>query len=633
MASLTDLPPELLNHITSYLPTASSVSKLSRSSKSLQHAVEKDGWATFNRSRFPSLQVAHPHLPPSPSFHKDAAQTLVTLSKNWDRRAFAARYVEPSGDIRSYPGGNKVERWRRPIGQTIGFTPQLDSCEVVGQRWSDRREVLAASAGAEICVRLKKSSRDRDGDGDGDGDGVDQLHQDVRWITYRPPGALEGKDDITSLHILWPEHGETDGEQLQLISGTADGALELQDLPLSLNPDLDGNIEDSTGRTFKTEGLPVRSTSILQRPSQPSLLAANLGETRICLYSIDNSVDSDGSPISHLDIAAPQNGHRTYRTWSVNFISSSNLAVGLGPSEEPIHIYSIQPSGIDKEVVRTFSLQNDLDRLEGEITLSNFAKKSTSSVYPIVPLQPSSSGGESSVFLSGAYDGIIRLHDLRSDRQVEQAYIDSTDDSAIYSLLPRGREKLVVGTSRHSLLKVFDMRMGAKCYSYLNASDSASNEQDRTPYRPDLPDWNLFLKPHSATYPGRGGGNNWARRSAESSIYSLTSPSPTSPFVYAGVESAVVELAFTNLLDPKPDPAFFEPKPVVRGSKPTRQPGGVAIGDVLNLAMYNQSAVRMDLMSQRSIGEMRESMRPIHQGPWMKGLFIEGLDERWRVGT
>ena len=636
MASLTDLPPELLDHITSYIPTAASVSNLSRSSQSLKRAVDKDGWATFNRSRFPSIYTPHPDLNSSASYHKEAARTLVTLSKNWDRRAIAARYVEPNGNIRSYPGGDRVDRWKRPRGQTIGFTPQLDSCEVIGQRWSDKREVLALSAGAEICVRLRKSSRTSDDKG-----GF-QLHQDVRWVTYRPPGASEGKDDITTLHILRPEQGERDSEQLQLISGTADGALELQDLPLSLDRDVHGNIEDSTGRTFNTGGLPVRSTSILQQQSQPSLLAANLGETRICLYSLDDSVNPNGSPISQIDIAASQNGHRTYRTWSANFISSSHLAVGLGPSEDPIHIYNIQPSGIDKQVLRTFSLQNDLDRLEGEITLANFAK-STSSVYPIVPLpQPSSAGVtnvDASVFLTGAYDGIIRLHDLRSDRQVAHAYIDPTDDSAIYCLLPRGREKLVVGTSRHSLLKVFDMRMGAKCYSYRNAADQSSKKEDRTD------DWNLFLKPHSATYPGRGGGNNWARRSAESSIYSLTSPSSTSPFVYAGVENAVVELAFTNLFDPKPDPAFFGPMSSSRGMKSARRPESGEFADVLNLAMYEQSAVRMDLMSQRSFDETKmlveERQRQLDRGAyseerWRRHFgycFVDGLDERWRVGT
>jgi WD40 repeat protein len=291
-------------------------------------------------------------------------------------------------------------------------------------------------------------------------------------------------------------------------------------------------------------------------------------------------------------------------------------------------VYTVTPSGIDKDAVCKFSLQNELERLEGEITLSGFAKKSTSSVYPIVPLPPTATGSEEgSLFLSGAYDGIIRLHDLRSDQQIEGAYVDPTDDSAVYSLLPRGREKLVVGTSRHSVMKVFDLRMGARCYSYRSAiNDSVDGGKENR-----RGDWNLFLKPHSATYPGRGGGNNWARRSAESSIYSLTSPSPTSPFVYTGVENAVVELAFTDLLNAKPDPVFFDPHPEALGTKHKRERGEPAVGDVLNLAMYEQGAV--ELMSQRSVGEMRRLMRGVKQEGWRGSWFVEGLDERWRVGT
>jgi hypothetical protein len=622
MSSLTDLPPELLDHITSYLPTASSVSNLSRSSKSLERVVEKDGWATFNRSRFPSIHLPHPRsTPPSPSYQKDAARTLVTLSRNWDRRAFAARYLEPSGHIRSFPSGQKVERWKRPRGQTIGFTPQLDSYELVGQRWSDRREVLSLSAGAEICVREKKSGR-RSGGGRG---------EDVRWVMYRPDGAVEGRDDVTSLHLLRPQR-EGEGEKAaQVVRGTANGALELQTLPFDIGGERDAGIGNAAAtRTFPTDDLPVRSTSLLQRPSHPSLLAAALGETRICLYSLTGTTEDDKVPLSHFDVPRPQNGARTYRTWSTNFISPTSLAVGLGPSEEPVHIYTLTPSGIDKDCVRKFSLQNDLDRLEGEITLSNFAKKSTSSVYPIVPLPSTATGGgEGSLFLSGAYDGVIRLHDLRSDRHVEGAYVDPTDDSAVYSLLPRGREKLVVGTSRHSVMKVFDLRMGARCYSYLSTFRKNMDGNEEA----ERDGWNLFLKPHSATYPGRGGGNNWARRSAESSIYSLTSPSPTSPYIYAGVENAVVELTFTDLVDDAPDPAFFDPNPVALDAKGVREHGVARVGDVLNLAMYEQNAVRMDLMSQRSVGEVRKLMRRDMQESWKGSWFIQGLDARWRVGT
>lgn len=630
MAKFADLPPELLDHITSYLPTASSVSELSRTSKSLKQAVEKDGWATFNRTRFPSLQTPHPSDKADLGYHKDVARTLTTLSRSWDRRALLARYIEPYGDITSYPDKKKLEKWKRPRGQTIGFTPQLDSCETVASRWSDRNEVVVLSAGAEICVRESRSGRRKSGS-----DGMERLHKDARWMTYRKPGALEGKDDITSLLIVRPREGDNADEELSLVTGTANGTIELQTLPLPFSESTNIASEDMTRVKFQTEGLPVRSTSLLRQYSQPSLLAASLGERRICLYSLEKSEesgDTDQSPLSRLDIPSPPSGTKTYRAWSTNFLSSSHLAVGLGPSEDPVHIYSVSPSGISADPLRKFSLQNDLDKLEGEITLAGFSKKSTSSVYPIVPLpSPSGGSGDGSVFLSGAYDGITRLHDLRSDRQVEQAYKDPADDSSIYSLLPRGRETLVVGTSRHSLLKFFDLRMGAKCYSYLDAANTVA---ERDVSKHNSKDWNLFLKPNSATYPGRGGGNNWARRSAESSIYSLTSPSSTSPHIYAGVENAVVEIAFTSLLDERPDPAFFDHNPTFKNRNHHQwdSSGGIKAGEILSLAMYEPESV--NLISQRGVGEMRRLNRGVKEEGWKRSdCFLEGLDERWKLGT
>ena len=623
MASLTDLPPELLDHITSYLPNASAVSRLSSSSKSLKQVVDKDGWATFNRSRFPSIQLPHVSKDHTPSYHKDVARTLTTLSRNWDKRAFAARYTEPVGSITSYPGANKVERWKRPRGQTIGFTPQLDSYETVGAGWGDRTQVLAFSAGAGVCIRSSRSLR---------GPVAHNARiEGIQWSTCRPPDALEGRDDVTSLHLLRPREDDQLVERANLIRGTANGALELVSVPLDAHEKESSGVDSASKITFKTDNLPVRSTSLLQLGPRPSLLAATLGETDIAVYSLSDDSQSERAPMSQIEVQRPQNGSRTYRTWTSNFISSTHLAIGVGPSEHPIHVYCVEPSGISKDSLRKFSLHNDLERLEGNITFAGFAKNYISSVYPVVPL-PSSSGndGLGPTFLSGAYDGIVRLHDLRSDRQVEQAYIDPTmDDSAIYSLLPRGHEKLIVGTARHSLLKVFDMRMGGKNYSYLSGAPSLPSTAERSNMASD---WNLFLKPHSATYPGRGGGNNWARRSAESSIYSLTSPSASSPFVYAGVENAVVELAFTDLFDPKPDPAFFDANLVSLGRNKSKESGKERVGDVLNLAMYGQS-VKMELMTQRGIGEMRRLKRGIQYEGWKGDWFVPGLDERWRIGS
>ncbi|KAK3711123.1 hypothetical protein LTR37_009910 [Vermiconidia calcicola] len=489
-------------------------------------------------------------------------------------------------------------------------------------------------AGAEVCVRERRS-------GGGDGDGT-------RWMTYRPLSAAEGRDDVMSLHLLRPQEGEQEGKKgVELITGTANGDLQL------LN--LSGDAGDDSAKTyFTTQGLPVRSTSLHQESWKPPLLAANLGDTRICLYSVDSTQEKI-APTSQIDVRPPANangGHqRTYRTWSTNFLSSTHLAVGLGPSTEPIHIYTLTSSGLDKTAVRKYSLQdNDLStKLEESAITNGTAKKPlTSSIYPIIPLPPSSTfasgSSDGQVFLTGAYDGVIRLHDLRSNREVEKIYTNSTDDSAIYSLLPRGQETLIAGTSRHSLLKIFDLRLGAKAYSYLDATattqqaHSAGNDWNRN-------DWNLFLKPHTATYPGRGGGNNWARRSAESSVYSLASPAPHSPYLYCGVENAVVEMAFTSVLDPRPDPAFavFGGR---RPGEPSRQRqhnssrrgsfgGEFQTKEILDLAHYNPHDANMKLMTQRSVWETLR-LRQGGAGDVVmreRAVYLEGLDERWRVNT
>ncbi|KAK5682774.1 hypothetical protein LTS10_005904 [Elasticomyces elasticus] len=595
--TLSDLPPELLLDITSYLPTARSVSQFGKASKNLHAFVEKDAWQTFNRTRFPSLQYdGH-------ASHKDAARTLTTLSIAWERRAFTARYVEPSGEIHAYPGDKRVERWKRPKGQTIGFTPQLDVYEDVGTWWRHRDETLAFSAGAEVCVREKSRRNGK---------------ESVKWMTYRPLSAYEGRDDVTTLHLLRSDEG---GQRL--VTGTANGDLRLFSLP--------GTAGDVPMTFFTTQGLPVRSSTLLQQSSSAPLLAASLGDTRLSLYNVDSS-QSKIAPSSSIEIHPPQMSNdekrkRLQRIWSTQFLSPQKLAVGIGPSDQPIHIYDLTSSGLRKEASRKFGLQNndlELSRLDLSPPAAEASKKPSTSIYPITLLPPSTTAsGSGSVFLSGAYDSTIRLHDLRSPHDISQSYTDPTDDSAIYSLLPRGQEQVIAGTSRHSLLKVFDLRLGAKCYTYLDAATGTTVDVGKAVNR----DWNLFLKPHntsSNTSAAGRRGSYYSRSSHESSVYSLASSSPSSPFLYAGVENAVLELGFTSALDRHQDPAFFHPWHVGRKE---RRDGNGNEGLDLNLAMYDQTAGNVTLFTQRSVGETRRL-----NGNTLDSPTVEGLDERWRVG-
>ncbi|KAF2215495.1 hypothetical protein CERZMDRAFT_82493 [Cercospora zeae-maydis SCOH1-5] len=596
--TLADLPPELWDYITNHLPSARSIATLGQSCKSLHAFVEKDAWKSFAKNRFPTL------CPQDISTPKDVARTLTSLSRAWDRRAFVATHVEPRLDITTFPGRKKAEKWKRPRGQTIGFTPQVDAYEDIQGTWRDRTEVFAFSAGAEVCIRHTT----RDG-------GPDH----VRWMTYRPLSAREGRDDITAMHLVRPD--ATIGDERQhVITGTANGELQL--LGISIDDPYDQDVRTTY---FATQGMPVRSSSLLQEPFLPTLLAANLGDSRIALYSVDPE-QSKTCPSSQFDLKpvlrTDGNPSPNHRAWSTNFLSRTLLAVGAGPSEEPLHIYPITETGLDRDGVRKINLQNDFDALDGSIMLQGFPKKSTSNVYTTVPL-PAGIGcsGNGEVFLSGAYDGIARLHDLRSDRQVEQAYIDPTDDSAIYAILPRGQERLLAGTSRHNLLKVFDMRLGAKCYSYVDVENQTTSIIGGDTGAGG--DYNIFLRASNPAFMARG--SSWNRnRVLESSVYSLASPSMHSPYVFAGIENAIMSLAFTEMLDQRPDPTFFQPYFREQGGKDHARDNPDA-KEMLNLAMYDQDA-NMKLYVQRSLWETH---RLKGQGSGDAGQ-RRRLDERWR---
>lgn len=599
---LTDLPPELLDQIVTYLPQASSLTRLALTAKSLKTYVDGHAWEPFVRARFPSL------CPVGLESYSDAARSLTALSRAWDRRAFLARYIEPNVNITTFPNERQVERWKRPRGQTIGFTPQIDCYEEIGSSWQDRQEVVGFTAGAEVCIRNWKTRKDG--------------NNQVRWSVHRPEKASEGRDDISGLHLIRPPgNGPASGGQ-QLIVGTASGDLHLVTL---------GRVQSGAPQKtrFLTHGFPIRSTSLLQGSNHPTLLAAAIGDSKVSLFDVASNMD-EIETTSSIDIRSTMSGQRGYRAWSTNFLTTKRLAVGLGPSEESIHIYELEPSGLHSQPLRKFGLTN---------LSASTIKKSMSSVYPIKPVPPPSTSAsgrsDGEVFLSGAYDGVIRLHDMRSSRDVEQRYSDPNDDSAIYSILPRGQETLVAGTSRHSLLKVFDMRLGAKAYSYLNtAAPDGKGERDA-----ETKDWNLFLKPQNAIYPGRGGGNNWARRSAESSVYSLASPSPHSPKLYCGIENAIVELTFTSLLDKHTEPLLERTAPSGRGPEQDQDLiKGFQAKESLELAMYNQT-VDMKLMTQRSPRDIvmlnQRDQRMRHGESWsVDPLFtIPGLDARWKIGS
>ncbi|KAH0374393.1 hypothetical protein KCU89_g18253, partial [Aureobasidium melanogenum] len=237
--------------VVSHCP-ATSVGHLSRTSKSLHEFVEKEGWRTFTQTHFTNVGTS--------LYWRDAARSLTTLSRNWQRRAFLATYLAPSGDATALPAWQAIKKWRRPAGQTMGFQPAVDSYEhFIGSRWTDRRQVVAWSAGAELVVRVKVRDASTEeayrNATPQDKNNFENNGTRVRWWTYKPLSSVEGRDDITSVQILkrddQPSRNSIDSSE-QIIIGTANGDLQLVEVP----PGSDSGVIKTY---YVTNGVSVRS--------------------------------------------------------------------------------------------------------------------------------------------------------------------------------------------------------------------------------------------------------------------------------------------------------------------------------------------------------------------------------------
>ncbi|KAF2020705.1 hypothetical protein BU24DRAFT_416397 [Aaosphaeria arxii CBS 175.79] len=612
MVGLNGLPNELLSLVTSHLERTQDVLNLSLASRRLNSFVKLDGWKAFLKGRF-GLQGLD-------SDAQNAVHGLTRLYRSWDRKALTARYIAPRGNVISLNTWSEAA-WTGPRGQTMGYRPSIDSYEDTRSSWSDRKEVIAWSAGTNILVRYRDTVPvDQDLKEKGQEEEVPKSP--FVWYSHRLPDSREGRDDISALKLLRPHQQHANYKSI--VFGTSGGDLSLlqfdpeqkEDRLQSYRTDLDAS---QPGK------LAVGSVAVSD--AQDPLLAATLGDTTLALYSIStkDTTDSPIDPTSHVIPTISTN--LSGRIWSTNFISEDLLSIGTGPSTEPIQVFAITPGGLSTGPLRKFSLDPKVDAVDGDQTIS----RHTTSVYPIIPVPAESQGGSErgQTFLSGGYDGIIRLHDMRSPHQFETMYYDVTNDSSIYSLATQGMERVIAGTSMHSMLKVFDLRLsGSHAYSTIPLPTSTTKKpihrsgdytvnkivNDAVAYtgkRPITGGWNLFLNPRNDTRNNNSNHNDPHHRNrrmlqtADSPIYSLSIPSATSPNLYAGVEGAVLSLTFNSIADRHPDPFFADcvkrfPDTGRIDVKKSYNPSG----DALNLGMYEQgdeNAVIMRLMVQDGI--------------------------------
>ena len=485
----------------------------------------------------------------------------------------------------------------------MGYQPVIDCyAEQTGDSWSSRDEILAWGAGAELNLRLKGMGEKVESQWQVTDDNeralkYDQLHHRNKWLTYKDDTHYDGRDDITSVNLLRPWQKPTDGAE-HLIIGRASGEL----VHVSLSNRM---AQCRIVARFATGDRRIQSAHISS--AREPLLAACLSTGSVVVYPVfPHSLDI--KPYSELHVIPLSTSGRT---WATTFLRPERLAIGIGPSTFPLHIYDVSNSSIPSKPLRKFPLSTDCGT----------SYTSTSSVYAIEPLDPSSqaSGTGGDVFMSGWYDGSIKIHDLRSPDCHVNIFTDPVDTySAVYSLLPVGRERFIAGGARHSIMKIFDFRMsGNRLYFAANAEACSVDEEDRsiTPlaccqYHLDMKDdrrgYNVFLDPSNQ------------RRRAESPVYSLASAAPYWPHIYAGLEGRVVQLDIVEVMDRFPDQAF--------GGRHWSS-GRAEGGDLRERYDPDQRALKLAALEHTTTGSMK--LR-VQAELGKRGEGFKGWDERWR---
>lgn len=606
MATLSTLPNEIISIIASHFDRPRDLLHLALTSKRLSQFASLDGWKALLKGRF--------HINGLDTDARNSVHGLTTLYRNWDRKGFIARYVEPSVETTSLNTWESAP-WRGPRGQTMGYQPSIDSYEETLGSWDRRREVLTWSAGTQVVMRVKESGSRKEDDIEHKTRTTDSFGHANTWYTYKIPDGDEGRDDITTLRLLRPHQKEQGFESM--VFGTASGLLA--------RLDVDEQQSQTIEQSFDTHDRSVGALSVSS--SSTPLLAATLRDTSLSLFPLDCDV-SEQAIEAVSEVAPTIQGARTGRIWSCNFLSEDKVAIGIGPSSKPIQVYKITSDGFLSDPYRSLTL--------------NTSRSSQTSIYPILPVSSPTQGGSKAgnVFLSGGYDGIVRLHDLRSPRDVESLYWDPTNDSSIYSLATQGLERIVVGVSMHSMLKVFDLRLaGSHAYHSISLPTRQSAKPRGQDYAAnaivnDTKDaasaicggWNLYLNPRVPPKRDAYREDYWRGRE-DSPVYSLSIPSATSPNVYAGLEGSVQNLTFHGVADLYPDTLLSQSMTadnrtvdVVASYNPQ--------GDALNLGMYEQGSeegVGMHLLVQDDV-----STEVAQRGLRRDDAKYRGLDERWK---
>lgn len=580
---LDQLPSEIIVHLAVYIPTLQSLTSLFQTCRRLHSiflAEESAIFRTFVTTRFRGTQT--------PPFWRDAACALAARSRALDRLGLVARFVPPSENAIRI-GTHEVYRLDNP---TLGYKPSIDSYEIWnGESWADRKEVLTWGAGHQLVMRTKQSG----------------SSAQEQWVVFNDVEHPTSYDDICGVHLLQPEKNGKDMDIENLIFGRCRGELS----HVALSPE-DASYEYK--HVFNTNGLLLDRTDICG-----NVLTAHLDDGSINFYQ----TCGEQKEVDPFETICDNEGAASRKRYS-KLLSQDRVAISSVNLSNSLVVSTIAPDGLHHE--REIGIKF-LDP-EEELRASPHA-----SVSAIAPLNAHTlSGAPGDVFIAAWGDRTIRLHDLRSPHSFEGTYRDSIDLSLIYTVHPFGHDRFLAGASGDAVLKIFDLRM-TNAYNYLEAQIPTPSPTNPKPREKNMgfgpnKDFSLFLSAHPASVTPRQFSRAQQGGAYRGAIYSMTSPSPSSPTVYTGVTDGVVRLDFAStddLTGPVQSWYDYNLDLGIEKGQPTNPP---ATSKVLRMAGYERP--HPDALTLTSkLRKQHGSWYP--ESKFVTNEVVTGWDRRWEL--
>ncbi|KAF5242250.1 hypothetical protein FANTH_8764 [Fusarium anthophilum] len=313
--SLASLPDDIVLDVVEHLDTARDVAHVSALTKHLQSLIRQDGWRTFVKTRFPSLQIDTN----SETRWSSVADRATYLDRCWEKRGFWVNALHEKK--------NQPERFQRRVAgsQSVLFHSVLDARLMS----SLNNEVIAAGVGENLMVCIKP---------------VDGQQDTWYQIGGHDHGYRAGTGDVTATSVT-----EIDGIP-NIVVGRANGDISIhsgQDkfatVAKHLNPPDEALLSHAFDPMRKSPG--QVAVSSLQWHPETNLLASGKGSV-LTLYNLSVSDDQVLSPLDYHEFSKASPADEASLLRSTKFMGKDIMACALGGTRNPLRWGQLTPAGL-----------------------------------------------------------------------------------------------------------------------------------------------------------------------------------------------------------------------------------------------------------------------------------------------